>query len=90
MGFQTKGQFPFVDKMNLESKEKERLYQSTYTDKIEDLRDYDPEKNRLLVRIESQNEYPNYFFRDLNTKQIRSNHLRSKTHLKVFRMFTKK
>jgi len=69
-GFSEKGQFPFVDKMNLKSKEKERLYQSDYTDKIEDLRDYDPEKNRLLVRIESQDEYPNYFFRDLNNNKI--------------------
>ena len=34
-GYSEKGQFPFVDKMNLKTKEKERLYQSTYTDKIE-------------------------------------------------------
>lgn len=70
-GFSDDGQFPFVDKMNLQTKQKERLYQSSYTDKIENLRDYDPVKNRLLVRIESQNEYPNYYFRDLKQNQIK-------------------
>ena len=32
-GYSEKGQFPFVDKMNLKTKEKERLYQSKYTEK---------------------------------------------------------
>jgi dipeptidyl aminopeptidase/acylaminoacyl peptidase len=70
-GFSEKGQFPFVDKLNLKTQKKERLYQSVYTEKIENLSNYDPEKNRLLVRIESQNEYPNYFFRDLNKNKLK-------------------
>lgn len=69
-GYSEKGQFPFVDKMNLETKEKERLYQSGYSDKVENLSDYDPKKNRLLVRIESPTEYPNYYFRDLKTNNL--------------------
>ncbi len=36
-GFTKKGQFPFVDEMNLKTKEKKRLYQSAYKDKMERL-----------------------------------------------------
>ncbi len=70
-GFSEKGQFPFVDMINLKTRKKERLYQSNYTDKLENLRQYDPEKNQLLVRIESKSEYPNYYFRDLKRKNLK-------------------
>ena len=66
-GFSEEGQFPFLDKLNLGSNETERLYQSKYTDKIEDLRDYNPETGELLVRIEGPTDYPNYAFRDVGT-----------------------
>jgi len=69
-GYSEKGQFPFIDKMNLSSKKVSRLYQSEYTDKLENINNYDAEKNQLLVRIESPNEYPNYFIRDLNKKTL--------------------
>ena len=69
-GFSEEGQFPFVDRINVWTGEKERLYQSTYTDKREDLRQYDPDKQLLLVRLESSSEYPNYFFRDLKRKKL--------------------
>ncbi len=68
-GFSEDGQFPFVDKLNLNNRETSRLYTSTYTDKLENLNDYSPEKNRLLVRIESPTEYPNYYFRDLKNNK---------------------
>lgn len=64
-GFSEEGQFPFLDKMNIHSGETERIYQSAFTDKLEDLSDFDPVNNKMLVRIESPTEYPNYFFRDL-------------------------
>jgi dipeptidyl aminopeptidase/acylaminoacyl peptidase len=69
-GHSEKGQFPFVDKINLETGKSNRLYQSAYTDKIEDLREYDAENDRLLVRIESPNEYPNYYFRNLKKNKL--------------------
>ncbi len=69
-GFTEEGQFPFLDQFNLKSKKKKRLYQSDHTDKVEDLRDYDPESERLLVRIESPAEYPNYFFRQLKKDDL--------------------
>ena len=69
-GFSKKGQFPFVDKLNLKTKKTKRLYTSGYTNKLENLRDYDVSKNQLVVRIESQNEYPNYYFRALKSKKL--------------------
>lgn len=68
-GHSEKGQFPFVDEYNLANGETKRLYQSKYTDKIEDIRDIiDPAEGKILVRIESSNEYPNYYFRYINKK----------------------
>ncbi|MCF8227997.1 MAG: prolyl oligopeptidase family serine peptidase [Bacteroidales bacterium] len=69
-GYSDAGQFPFLDKMNLKSKKKERLYQSEYTDKLENLLEYDPDQEELLVRIESPTDYPNYFFRDLKDEEL--------------------
>jgi len=69
-GYSKKGQFPFIDQMNLYSKKVSRLYQSRYTDKLENINNYDAKKNQLLVRIESPNEYPNYFIRDLNKETL--------------------
>lgn len=69
-GYTEKGQFPFLDQLNLKTADKKRLYQSEYTDKLEDLRDYDPAKKQLLVRIESKNEYPNYYFRSVGNGKL--------------------
>ncbi|MEM9258604.1 MAG: prolyl oligopeptidase family serine peptidase, partial [Bacteroidota bacterium] len=69
-GFSKEGQFPFLDKIDLAANKTERLYQSTYTDKIESLRDFDVTTKRLLVRIESPTEYPNYAFRDVRNKRL--------------------
>lgn len=66
-GYTDQGQFPFIDQIDLSSKETTRLYQSTYTDRIEDLNDaIDLAAGKVLVRIESPTEYPNYFIRDFN------------------------
>ncbi|MEQ6166333.1 prolyl oligopeptidase family serine peptidase [Ekhidna sp. MALMAid0563] len=68
-GFTDEGQFPFVDQMNLESGNTTRLYQSEYTDKVEDLVDaIDMSKGEILVRIESPTEYPNYYVRNIKKK----------------------
>ena len=69
-GYTKDGQFPFVDQLNLKSRKKKRIYQSAYTDKVEDISNYDPKKRKLLVRIESPTEYPNYYFRTIGGKQI--------------------
>jgi len=68
-GHTPKGQFPFIDELNLKSLKTERLYQSTYTDKMEEIYDIeDFKKGEALVRIQSKNEYPNYYFRNFRKK----------------------
>ena len=69
-GYTPEGQFPFLSKMSLQTGESERLYTSTYTDRLEDLQDYDPARKRLLVRIESATDYPNYYFRNLKKNKL--------------------
>jgi dipeptidyl aminopeptidase/acylaminoacyl peptidase len=69
-GYSEKGQFPFIDKINLKSLKTSRIYQSGYTDKLENFTSYDVDKNELLVRLESPNEYPNYFIRDLKKNDL--------------------
>ncbi len=69
-GYSEEGQFPFVDEFNLKSQKTKRIYQSSYTDKKENLYDaINMKKGKILVRIESQNEYPNYYFRNINKKE---------------------
>lgn len=69
-GYSEDGQFPFVDRLNLLSQKTERVYQSAYTDKVEDIISYDPEKKELSIRIESPTEYPNYFFRNVDNGEL--------------------
>lgn len=66
-GFTPEGQFPFIDELDLETLDKKRIYQSTYTDKIEDLITFlDSKKGLIVTRIESQTDYPNYYIRNIN------------------------
>lgn len=68
-GFSDKGQFPFVDQLNLKNNKTTRLYQSEYTDKVEDLvYAIDMSKGEILVRLESPTEYPNYYVRNIKKK----------------------
>ena len=69
-GYTENGQFPFLDELDLTTRETNRIYQSAYTDKVEDMRNYDPEKKELLVRIESPTEYPNYYFRNVENEKL--------------------
>lgn len=76
-GFSEKGQFPFVDAIDLNNGKTKRLYESTYNDKVENiLRAIDLKKGEVLVRIESQTEFPNYYIRNINRK----NRLSQLTH----------
>lgn len=69
-GFTEKGQFPFLDQIDLNSGDKKRLYVSEIAGKIEALREFDPKSKQLVVRIESPTEYPNYFFRSLKNQKL--------------------
>src|SRR5690606_13245488 len=68
-GFSEKGQFPFIDEFDLKSHKSKRIYESPYTDKLETLSSaIDMKNGKILVRIESQQEYPNYYFRNILKK----------------------
>ena len=69
-GFTDQGQFPFVDGLDLKSLKKERLYTSTYSDKYEAIQDYMVDQNKLMVRIESKDDYPNIYFRSLSDQSL--------------------
>ncbi|MBB4078400.1 dipeptidyl aminopeptidase/acylaminoacyl peptidase [Lewinella aquimaris] len=69
-GFTEEGQFPFVNRINLGTGETENVYTSSYTDRLENLLDFDPETGKLLVRLESPTEYPNYYIRDLRADRM--------------------
>jgi dipeptidyl aminopeptidase/acylaminoacyl peptidase len=65
-GFSSNGQFPFLDEFKISTLKKKRIYQSSAPGKKESLRSFNPDDNKLFVRIESPNEYPNYYFRNLD------------------------
>ncbi|MGB3343373.1 MAG: prolyl oligopeptidase family serine peptidase [Aequorivita sp.] len=68
-GFSDKGQFPFIDEFDLKTQKSKRIYESPYTDKLETLTSaIDMKNGEILVRIESQQEYPNYYFRNIFKK----------------------
>ncbi len=68
-GYSEKGQFPFLDEINLSNFKKNRLYESQFTDKLEKIRALiDAKKGEVLVSIESKNEYPNYYIRNLKKR----------------------
>ena len=70
-GYSKKGQFPFIDAMNLKTGKTKRIYESSYTDKLENLQSaIDMKKGEILVRIESSTEYPNYYIRDIKKDKL--------------------
>lgn len=67
-GFTKDGQFPFIDEYDFTTLQKKRLYTSKMKDKKEDLLSIeDFKKGDVLVMIQSKNEYPNYYFRNIKS-----------------------
>ncbi|OOV18428.1 prolyl oligopeptidase family serine peptidase [Flavobacterium sp. LM4] len=65
-GFTKDGQFPFIDEFNLKTLQTKRLYTSAYKDKKEDLLEIEDFKTgKVLVQIQSKNDYPNYYFKNI-------------------------
>ena len=59
--------------MNLDTLEKTRLYQSTYTDKIENIQSIeDFKKGEVLVQIQSKSDYPNFYFRNIKDNTLKA------------------
>lgn len=68
-GYTEKGQFPFVNQFNLQTKATKTIYRSTFTNKLENISGIiDLKKGELLVRIEAPTEYPNYYIRKIGSK----------------------
>lgn len=68
-GHTKEGQFPFIDELNFETLKTKRLYTSTFKDKKEELLSVeDFKKGDVLVMIQSKNEYPNYYLRNIKSK----------------------
>ncbi len=70
-GYSDEGKHPFVDEYNIKTKKTIRIYQNKDDDKLESLvTAMDMSKGEVLTRIESKNEYPNYFFRNVKTGKL--------------------
>ena len=69
-GFSEKGQFPFVNQLDLKTNKTKRIYQSNYTDKVESIYTFIPKNKQILVRIESPDEFPNYYIRNLKKNKL--------------------
>nr|WP_298131574.1 prolyl oligopeptidase family serine peptidase [uncultured Pseudoxanthomonas sp.] len=68
-GFTPEGQFPFIDRMDLASGSKERLYTSRLTGQKETIQALlDPRAGTALVRLESPTAFPNYYIRHLKQR----------------------
>ncbi|MBK9257627.1 MAG: S9 family peptidase [Saprospiraceae bacterium] len=76
-GYSNDGKFPFIDKYDIESFEKERIYESVEKEYLEDISSaVDVRQGLYLTRLESKNVYPNYFIRNIHNnslKQITNN-----------------
>ena len=71
-GYSPEGKFPFIDEYSISSTSTKRLYQSAddnYQESI--VRVIDAEKGDLLVRLESSNQFPNYFIRNFKTGNLK-------------------
>ncbi|KAF0124328.1 MAG: hypothetical protein FD189_2471 [Elusimicrobia bacterium] len=71
-GYTKTGQFPFVDELDLSSLETNRLYRSELKDRKETLVSIeDAAAGEVLTWIQSSTEYPNYYFRNIKTGELR-------------------
>lgn len=67
-GYGAAGQFPFVDRIDLASGQRQRQYRSALRGRLETLVELaDGAAARALVRIESPADYPDYYLRTLAT-----------------------
>jgi dipeptidyl aminopeptidase/acylaminoacyl peptidase len=70
-GHTKEGQFPFINEFDFGTLKTKRLYTSNMKDKKEDLLSIeDLKKGDVLVMIQSKNEYPNYYYRNLKSKKL--------------------
>ena len=70
-GHSPEGKRPFIDQYNLSDFSKKRLYHSNEQKRLEELVSaIDVQKGVYLTRLESKNEFPNYFLRNIRDNQL--------------------
>jgi len=70
-GYSDEGKLPFVDKYNFKTGKTERIYRAKADEKLESLVSaVDIKEGKILTRLESKNEFPNYYFRNLKTGKL--------------------
>jgi len=70
-GFTKDGKFPFVDEYNIANNTKRRIFTSEEKDKLVSILDYLPGNfPKILMRMESKSDYPNYFFQNIKNMEI--------------------
>ncbi|MFY8020252.1 MAG: prolyl oligopeptidase family serine peptidase [Bacteroidia bacterium] len=68
-GFTSKGQFPFIDELDINTFKTKRIYTSNIPNKKEDILSIeDFKKGMALVQIQSKTDFPNYYFRTYSSK----------------------
>lgn len=71
-GYSEEGKFPFVDVLDVPKNETKRLYQATEKHQLEDfVAGIDMRSYKVLTRLESKKDYPNYFFRNVSTGALK-------------------
>ena len=64
-GYSAEGKFPFVDEYDLRSNKTKRLFQVEESEYLESFVNMiDSKEGLILTRLESSNEFPNYYFRN--------------------------
>ncbi|HXI13722.1 MAG TPA: prolyl oligopeptidase family serine peptidase [Thermoanaerobaculia bacterium] len=69
-GASSEGDRPFLDRMNLETRKSNRLWQSGAPDFEFVVEVLDGDATRMITRRESINDPPNYFLRELGKKRV--------------------
>lgn len=70
-GYCEEGIRPFIDKYNYTTKTTERLWRADGKETLENIIDLqNAKKGILLTRIESNNQFPNYYFRNIKTEDL--------------------
>ncbi len=71
-GYSKEGILPFIDEFSIKQLKSKRLWRASKGDKLEQIVDViNLKKGIVLERIESKNDYPNYFFRNIYSKHAK-------------------
>ncbi|MFO7864612.1 MAG: prolyl oligopeptidase family serine peptidase [Salinivirgaceae bacterium] len=65
-GYSPQGKLPFVDKLNLKTQKTERIWRAEANNQLENIIfALNIKKGNVLTRLESKNQYPNYYIRNI-------------------------